>query len=209
MSSVGSAMDPRLGLRKADIRRAHQPFRGTGSLGAVTVGDFWSWAMSDLLVNTNRGLLAEFLVARALGDPAELRDPWRPYDVETPEGVTVEVKSASYVQSWAQKDHTYISFRIAPTRAWDPATGEWEPEQRRQADVYVFALLKQREQETIDPADLLQWDFYVMSTRILNDTVGDAQSISLSRLEKLGAARVPADGLATAVADAATIDSYG
>lgn len=28
----------------------------------ITVSDFWSWAYSDLLNNTSRGVLAEFLV---------------------------------------------------------------------------------------------------------------------------------------------------
>jgi hypothetical protein len=31
----------------------------------ATVADFWRWAFSDLRNNTTRGILAEFLVARA------------------------------------------------------------------------------------------------------------------------------------------------
>lgn len=202
MNSVKSTMDSELGVREAQLRGPRQRFANSRSLGDSTMGDFWAWAMSDLVVNSNRGLLAEYLVARALGDSTELRDPWRPYDVETPEGVTVEVKSASYIQAWAQKNHTYISFRIAPTRAWDPGTGEWDPEQRRQADVYVFALLDHKDQETVDPADLSQWVFYVLATEILNDVVGNAQTISLSRLNRLGATKIQVDELRTAVANA-------
>ena len=34
----------------------------------ATVADFWRWAFSDLRDNTTRGILAEFLVAKAVGD---------------------------------------------------------------------------------------------------------------------------------------------
>jgi len=32
-----------------------------------TLRDFWAWAYSDLIGNTERGRLAEFIVAMALG----------------------------------------------------------------------------------------------------------------------------------------------
>ena len=33
----------------------------------LTLGDFWSWAYSDVLNNRNRSIFAEFVVASALG----------------------------------------------------------------------------------------------------------------------------------------------
>ena len=36
----------------------------------ATLNDFWSWAYSDVLGNTERGILAEYLVSKAL-DMAE------------------------------------------------------------------------------------------------------------------------------------------
>ena len=33
----------------------------------ISLLDYWSWAHSDLIVNTERGKLAEFIVASALG----------------------------------------------------------------------------------------------------------------------------------------------
>jgi hypothetical protein len=33
----------------------------------LTVGDFWAWAYSDLMVNTVRSIFAEFIVGTALG----------------------------------------------------------------------------------------------------------------------------------------------
>lgn len=37
-----------------------------GADSDITVKEFWSWAYSDLLNNTYRGVLAEFLVYKAL-----------------------------------------------------------------------------------------------------------------------------------------------
>jgi hypothetical protein len=55
--------------------------------------------------------------------------------------VTIEVKSAAYLQTWAQKTLSVISFDIAPTWFWEATTNELATEARRQADLYGFALL--------------------------------------------------------------------
>lgn len=49
--------------------------------------------MSDLRTNNTRGYLAEYLVAKAVG-ATTCRVEWDTYDVLTPEGPRVEVKSA-------------------------------------------------------------------------------------------------------------------
>ena len=46
------------------------------SLASATVGDYWPWAYSDIVNNTNRGVLAEFIVARALGSFETVRTNW-------------------------------------------------------------------------------------------------------------------------------------
>ena len=71
-------------------------------MGGTLLG-FWQWAASDLLNNTTRGHLAEYLVGQALSaGPKSVRTEWDSFDLTTPEGVPVEVKSAAFVQSWAQ-----------------------------------------------------------------------------------------------------------
>ena len=46
---------------------------GEGFAGAQrSVLDFWRWGFSDLRENVVRGILAEFLVAQAVGDPSPL-----------------------------------------------------------------------------------------------------------------------------------------
>ena len=80
------------------------------------LADFWAWMGSDLLHNAFRGQLAEFLVFRALGCKADTRPGWGEYDLLTPEGVPVEVKSAAYLQSWEQVRPSTIQFSIRPAK---------------------------------------------------------------------------------------------
>ncbi len=40
---------------------------GTQPMDYVTIVDCWQWAYSDLISNTERGVLAEYLVAKAVG----------------------------------------------------------------------------------------------------------------------------------------------
>ena len=56
-----------------DVARlgGREPFAGAGGSLDFDVGDFWSWAASDLASNALRGMLAEFLVAGAIGGPHE------------------------------------------------------------------------------------------------------------------------------------------
>jgi hypothetical protein len=80
-----------------------KPFALDGQSVGLTVVDYWSWAHSSLLGNKERGILAEFIVARALGIVSPAHDPWGPFDLVSPAGTTIEVKSAAYLQAWDQR----------------------------------------------------------------------------------------------------------
>ncbi|WP_052699164.1 hypothetical protein [Hyphomicrobium sp. 99] len=101
--------------------------------------------------NTARGILAEYIVARAvgIGNPG-IRPEWASFDITTPEGIKNEVKSAAYIQSWQQNDYFKISFSVAKKREWDAQTG-LRVEPTRHADVYVMALLHHKDQATLNP----------------------------------------------------------
>ncbi|WP_195985135.1 hypothetical protein [Clostridium sp. D33t1_170424_F3] len=65
--------------------------------------DFWSWAYSDLLGNTERGALAEYIVACAMGIQKKERTAWDKYDLLSAEGIAIEVKASGYLQTWGKK----------------------------------------------------------------------------------------------------------
>lgn len=165
---------------------------------------FWQWSASDLLSNATRGIVAEYLVARALdADPDGVRDEWAAYDLRTKEGVKVEVKSAAYLQSWYHDKLSRISFVVPKTRAWDPSTNRMDERAARQADVYVFALLANQDKQTVDPLDVSQWLFYVLPTSELDGRSRSQHSITLPTLCKLCDRSVAYQDLKGAVREAA------
>lgn len=148
--------------------------------------EFWQWSVSDILSNATRGRFAEFIVGTAVRiDPKELRDEWYAFDLKTPEGIKIEIKSAAYIQSWNQKKYSTISFSIKKAKYWDATTGMSKDEAKRHADLYVFCLLKTKDQQYIDPLKLEQWEFYVLPTYKLNTYTRSQFSITLNSLQKL------------------------
>jgi len=148
----------RLPKISASRKTGAEPFTAAGRPVGPTVTDFRGWSRSDLLDNTERRVLAEFIVATALGVPADrARRAWAAWDLTTPDGVRVEVRSAAYPQAWAQKGLSKISFGTPRTLAWDADGGWFADVARRHAHVYVFALLAHTDKATVDPLDLDQW----------------------------------------------------
>ena len=54
---------------------------GESALSSCTIKDFWQWAYSDLVGNTDRGTLAEYIVSKAIGDGRETRNSWESFDL--------------------------------------------------------------------------------------------------------------------------------
>jgi hypothetical protein len=165
---------------------------------------FWQWLGSDLVGNTFRGALAEYLVAQALGIAGSTRDEWGACDLCIPEGPKIEVKSAAYLQSWSQRAPSAISFGVRRTRAWDPDTNIMSTDVRRQADVYVFALLAHRDKQTLNPLDVTQWTFYVLPTAVLNEHMFELKRVTLQALLRLTPRQATFSELAAAVREVGT-----
>ena len=67
----------------------NEPFTLRGSDTSIVLQDFWRWAYSDLLNNTHRGVLAEFLVHSALETKDVTRADWLPFDLTSPSGLPI------------------------------------------------------------------------------------------------------------------------
>jgi hypothetical protein len=151
----------------------------------ATVLDFWRWSASDLVSNALRGMFAEYIVAHALGIADGIRAEWEPFDLITPTGIKIEVKSAAYLQTWYHNKLSTISFSIKPSQNWDASTGEYSKDFKRRADIYVFCLLKHQDKQSVDPLDLTQWEFYVLKASTLDERVPMQGKLSLGSLLKL------------------------
>jgi len=196
--------DSSLTRLKINRRSGAEPVHEDGQPVGFDVLDFWGWYTSDLVTNTTRGVLAEYIVARALGVPTSgVREAWRAFDLQTEDGLRIEVKSAAYVQSWSQKILSPIQFVVQKSLGWDADTGVMETEARRQADVYVFALLACQDKAAVDPLNLAQWQFWAVATATLDARTRSQQSITLKSLYKLAGDPVGFRGLAAAVRRAA------
>lgn len=98
-------------------QRKLNPGKKITGLEGLTVGDFWSWAYSDIMGNLNRSVFAEFVVASALGLNDKIRIEWDAFDLHY-QGRNIEVNCATHIQSWQQKIPSIIRYDIAPMAGW-------------------------------------------------------------------------------------------
>src|SRR6476619_1004990 len=116
---------------KITRKTGQEPFMRAGQPLDHTLLDFWRWSASDLVSNATRGILAEYIVANALGLAGNVRAEWDAYDLivpteSHPDGLKLEVKSASYLQSWFHKELSVISFGIHESKPWNAETNSTE-----------------------------------------------------------------------------------
>lgn len=178
-------------------------FRGDDDvrIEAFSATEFWRWGFSNVQENVTRGILAEFIVARALGVQLQARQSWDAADLVTASGLRIEVKSTGYIQAWDQGGNlSKISFDSLKTKLWIPESGE-APEPDYHADVYVFCLQNARTRATYDPLDLDQWEFWVLSRAQL--AVTNQRSISYGTLVGLAGSSVVYANLAALIERAA------
>lgn len=168
----------------------YEPFGGVG----VTVADFWRWGFSDLRTNIVRGILAEFLVAKAVGAQEPVRVAWDNFDVVSPHGTRIEVKSSAYLQSWAQSKLSNITFTGLTGLRWDAKEG-WGEEREIRADVFVFAIQTCR--EPVLPLDVEQWRFHVVPAEAVREH--GTRSVGMSFLHRYAPTPVSFERLGQAV----------
>jgi hypothetical protein len=134
--------------------------------------------------------MAEFIVGMALGVVhGGVRIEWDEYDLLSPQGLKLEVKSSAFIQTWNQQAYSKPEFSISPKKS-----GE------RSADIYVFCVLHHKDQSTLDALDLSQWTFYVTTRQNIDDKLPTQQTIKYSVLEaKLGVTPLTYAELADAI----------
>lgn len=164
-----------------------EPFTSQSKPFGFSVNDFWSWAVSDLASNSTRGVLAEFIVAKALGLELSLRDEWGNYDLQYG-AIKIEVKSSAYIQTWQQKQYSSPCFDIGlRITQVDEVSGDRVVLQEpvRPADVYIFAFLKGEITKTDEPLCLDHWEFYIIDNKTLHERFQHLKSLTISKLRSV------------------------
>jgi hypothetical protein len=145
--------------------------------------------------------LAEFIVASAIDVLKKPREEWDAYDLITNDGLKIEIKSSSYLQSWEQSELSKIIFGIQPTIVWEN-NNKRSNEAKRQADIYVFCVLSHKDKTSVNPLDLSQWDFYILPTVVLNEERPNQKKITLSSLLQLNPEKVKYNNLESSINNA-------
>jgi len=158
----------------------------------LTKMHFLQWAYGDMVSNVQRGIVAEWLVAHALGLTEEDRVEWEPWDLEFLDGTKIEVKSASIWQPYGQMKRSSIVWEPGPLR-------NKEDEPRRRADIYVFGALVCDEKHAVDPFETDQWRWFVARTDRLFRTARITDNGLTRLVGECGAEESDYDGLAAAV----------
>ena len=152
-----------------------EKFIMNGTTQNFSLIDFWSWNQSDLIENRTRGILAEYIVKNALEVTNNERIEWDDYDLMTETGLKIEIKSASYIQTWEQDKFSKISFDISVNK---------RSKSERKSDFYIFCLLDCKNQNEINPLILEQWTFFLVETNEINNVLKSQSTLSLNSLRK-------------------------
>jgi hypothetical protein len=106
---------------------------------------------------------------------------WASHDVETDDGLRIEVKAGAYLQAWEQRTPSQIRFSGLRACTWS-SEGGYSEAKSYNADVYVFAVQTAREHAVYNPLDMAQWEFYVLPRPEV--AALDADSVSLSTVRE-------------------------
>lgn len=162
----------------------------------ATVTDFWRFALPDVTTNNVRGWLAEYLVWRAIGVDRPVRVEWDAFDVLWGE-IRIEVKSSAYLQRWAQRGPSALTFSGLRGKLLDAETNRYADEATYNADVYVLAANLSADRDRFDQLDIGQWRFAVLPRLALEET--GQSTLSWPRAQTLATAVVSFDGIADAI----------
>jgi hypothetical protein len=116
-----------------------------------------------LVTNVLRGQIVEAMIAMAIEpDWKWCAADYSSWDFERIDGLRLEVKQSSYLQTWAAPAHGVVkpSFDVAARKGrWEGAV--WVEEAGRAASLYVLAYHDVRD-ISADHRDPEQWEFYVI-----------------------------------------------
>jgi hypothetical protein len=152
-----------------------------------SVADCLNYTFGDLINNTTRGAVAEYIVAKALDiDTTTPRQDWLDYDLIY-KGNPIEVKASGYLQPWNEANDivSNIVFSIKASKDYDNNTRRFLEHRSRKSSIYIFCVLKEKSKDKIDATDLTQWQFYIVPTRSINEKCGEQRTISLNWLKNL------------------------
>ena len=169
----------------SDKSNDHPAVQDTDELLTLSTSEseFWKWFRPGLAENWMRGVVGEYWVTKAIGMTDQIRKGWNTWDLETPDGIRIEVKTSGYRQSWHKSSDKMATpkFVVPKVSVKADESRGLRQAQYRPAHLYVFCFHKERDVAKLDPLDISQWEFYVVPTKMLEENVNpDAKSPSIN-----------------------------
>jgi len=152
----------------------------------ITKDEFVNWAFSNVLDNSLRGIVGEYIVHKAVGGVNKHRINWDACDVVMEDGTKIEVKVSGFLQSWSQKKHSTLVFDISKKDPWLAYENRYLGEKCRYADVWVFAVHTETTRDKADPFNLGQWQFIVATSSWLDLEFKDQKTVRYKMLLNKG-----------------------
>ncbi len=150
------------------------------------VTDFYD---QPIMSNLARPHYIERMIILGLGDEWKLVSAnWSGWDIESSDGIRVEVKQSAARQAWADQPSlegrtTKGRFDIAPrTGYWAEDGSRWIEMPGRPADIYIFAWHPVEDGQKADHRDPAQWEFYVVPE---SELPARRKSIGVKKVAKL------------------------
>ncbi len=109
------------------------------------VDDFVKWAYGNLLNNTTRAVVGEYLVHKALDSSTRQRIDWDAYDILY-KCFKIEVKSSGYLQTWnKERKYSKITFDIRKKDPWLSKKNEYLGKACRYSDLWIFCVHNEKD----------------------------------------------------------------
>jgi hypothetical protein len=161
-----------------------EPNRIIDDLYGNTVLDFWSWAFSDLLSSSNRGVFAEFLVGAVLGTTENARIEWDIAD-HIYRGRKIKVKSAAYLEHWLQSKPSRITFPLDQIQRKQIKTAVPGLTLYPKPEVYVFCVFDVKDRNEADTLDMGKWLFFPVAAHIIESKFRRKKSVTLREIQRV------------------------
>ena len=159
-----------------------EQFTLDGNSIGLSVLDFWAFQHSNIWDVQEE--IAEFIVAKALGqDMPYNKNGWTLWDMNY-RGKRIEVKETGYYHSWRTDGKVSQQRTFGITKAYSRYKDNTS-EFKRQNDIYVFCLILGETKEASKPLVLENWRFWIVSTSTINRLCGDNKTISLGRVKSI------------------------
>lgn len=172
-------------LRGGQISITDESGEGAGNLSGINMRSHAENFLfgKPLVVNVYRSVIVEAMVDLALGDGWEwVAGDYGPFDFQHRDGTRLEVKQASYQQTWELTVEPSPRFDVAKrTGFYEHNTWHKNDPHQRNADLYVFGYHGAKDRSLADHRRADQWVFATVDATIL----GDEKSLSYARVSAM------------------------